>query len=332
MSLCVITPAFNEADNLPVLYRGLRAAADRFHIDWNWLVVDDHSGDATFDEARKLAVADQRVRAIRLARNVGSHVALRCGLDHCDAECAVVLAADMQDPPEVIPTLLEKWRAGAQMVWAVRARREGEKTSTLGFARLYYGLMRQVVGVKGIPATGADFFLLDRKVIEAVRRFPESNVSLLALLVWLGFRQESVLYVKQPRLHGRSGWSWGKKIKLVIDSVTAFTYLPIRCMSVVGVVVALIGFVYALVVLINGLLGHPTSGWTSLMIAVLVIGGIQMTMMGVLGEYVWRALDEARRRPRYIIEAAVGRHADALLPPTVPRDSGPGGPGADTET
>lgn len=266
--------------------------------------MDDHSRDDTFGVVAGIAQQDERVRAIRLARNSGSHTAITCGLRQARGDCAVVLAADLQDPPETLPALLAQWQAGAQVVWAVRARREGESASAVGFARLYYLIMRRLVGMQEMPASGADFFLLDRRVLDAFRQFRESNVSILALLTWMGFRQASITYEKQARLHGRSGWSLGKKFKRVVDSVTSFSYLPIRLMSLAGFVVAIIGFLYAAVVVVNALAGRPAQGWASLMVVVLV-GGVQMLMMGVLGEYLWRALDETRGRPRYLIELSL---------------------------
>lgn len=302
--LSIVTPAYNEARNLPVLYERLVQVIGGLAMEWEWIVVDDHSGDDTFAVAAGIAQRDGRVRAIRLARNSGSHTATSCGLHQARGDCAVVLAADLQDPPETLPALLDQWQAGNQVVWAVRARREGERASTVGFARLYYLIMRRLVGMQEMPASGADFFLLDRRVLDAFCQFNESNVSILALLTWMGFRQTSITYDKQARLHGQSGWSLGKKFKLVVDSVTSFSYLPIRLMSIVGFIVAIIGFLYAGVVVVNALAGRPPEGWASLMVVVLVVGGIQMLMMGVLGEYLWRALDEARGRPRYIIETS----------------------------
>jgi dolichol-phosphate mannosyltransferase len=218
----------------------------------------------------------------------------------------------LQDPPETLPALVAQWRAGAQVVWAVRARREGEKASTVGFARLYYFLMRRVVGLKEMSVTGADFFLLDRRVVDALRPFNETHVSIMALITWMGFRQASITYDKQARIHGHSGWSLDKKLKLALDSITSFSYLPIRLMSYLGFIVSVIGFLYAGVVISNALVGKPPQGWSSLMVVVLIVSGIQMLMMGVLGEYLWRALDEARRRPRYLIEATTEMNCDNL--------------------
>lgn len=298
----VVTPAYNEAANLPLLADRLTKALAGVGA-WQWIVVDDHSRDDTFEVAAGLAARDPRIKAVRFARNFGSHVAIACGIAEAEGEVVVVLAADLQDPPEVIPQLVEAWQGGAQIVWAVRGEREGERASTVGFARLYYWLMRRMVGLTEMPATGADFFLIDRRVADALNRFDESHASLFALLGWMGFRQTSITYDKQARVHGRSGWTLEKKLKLVVDSVTSFTYLPIRLMSYIGFVIAMIGFAYALWVVVNAIAGRPAEGWSSLMVAVLVVGGVQMLMMGVLGEYLWRALDEARRRPRFIVES-----------------------------
>ncbi|MDR7465404.1 MAG: glycosyltransferase family 2 protein [Armatimonadota bacterium] len=311
--LSVVTPAYNEAQNLPVLHGRLGQVMAGVPVDWEWVVVDDHSADGTFAVAAGIAERDPRVRAIRLARNFGAHTATKCGMDHARGDCAVLMAGDLQDPPEVLPRLLERWAGGAQVVWAERERREGERASTLAFARLYYLLMRHLVGIKEMPARGADCFLVDRRVLDALRGFHEHNASLLALITWMGFRQATISYAKQARLHGRSGWTLKKKLKLVVDSITSFSYFPIRAMSYLGFLTALAGFGYAGLVILNAFRGHPIEGWSSLMVVVLVFSGIQMLMMGVLGEYLWRALDEARRRPRYLIEAAVVRDLAADL-------------------
>jgi len=314
--LSVVTPAYNEEQNLPVLYARLCAVMAGLGDAWEWIVVDDHSGDGTFSVLEALAARDARVRGIRLARNSGSHTALMCGLHHARGASAVMLAADLQDPPEIIVKLVEKWQAGAQIVWAARQAREGEKATTVGAANLYYWIMRHFVGVKEIPAKGADVFLIDRVVIDALNLFREANVSVFALLTWMGFRQERIYYVKQARLHGQSGWSFEKKLKMVVDSVTSFTYLPIRLMSGLGFLTALAGAFYALFIIYKALRGEMIPGWSSLMVMMLFLGGIQMVMMGVLGEYLWRALDEARRRPRYLIERRTGTASVEMVPST----------------
>ena len=304
--LSVITPAYNEARNLPVMHQRLRAALEQTGMRWEWIIIDDASDDDTFAVAETIVATDGHVCALRFSRNFGSHIATICGLEHAGGDCAVIMASDLQDPPETIPTLLEQWRDGGHVVWAVRAQREGEARSTVTFSRFYFWMMRKLAGLKDMPATGADFVLLDRRVIDAVYQFREQNASFFALVTWMGFRQASIYYDKQARLHGRSGWTLRKKVKIVIDSLTSFSYLPIRWMSLTGFTISILGLFYAIWVIVNAILGSPAQGWSSLMVVVLVIGGGQMFMMGVLGEYVWRSLDESRRRPRYLIEGTAG--------------------------
>ena len=303
-TLSIVTPAFNEAENLPLLYERLANILDSLQLEWEWIIVDDHSQDRTFTVISQLTEKDERVYGVRLSRNFGSHTAITCGIYQAKGNGVVIMTADLQDPPETLPNLLEKWKAGAQVVWAVRREREGEKKSKVGFSRVYYMIMRKIIGLKELPSTGADFFLIDRGVADAFRQFNEKNVSIMALITWMGFRQDSIYYDKKERQFGSSGWDLKKKLKLVVDSITAFTYLPIRLMSYLGFLVALMGMVYGGVIIVNALKGNPVQGWSSLMLVVLVIGGFQMIMMGILGEYLWRSLDESRRRPPYLIEAS----------------------------
>jgi dolichol-phosphate mannosyltransferase len=304
--LTIVTPAFNEGENLPLLYPRIVDVLEKLGLRGEWIIVDDHSRDSTPQVTRALAARDARVRGLRLSRNFGSHAAIACGLDHAVGDAVVVMAADGQDPPEYIPDLVREWERGAQVVWAVREAREGERRSTVGSARLYYWLMRRTGALREMPATGADFLLLDGIAVDAVRRFHERHVSLLALILWMGFRQASIGYVKEARAQGRSGWTTSKRIKLFLDSVTGFTFFPIRLMSYIGFAVASLGFLYAAIVVVNALSGRLIQGWSSLMVVTLILGGLQMLMLGVLGEYLWRSLDEGRRRPRYLVESTVG--------------------------
>jgi len=298
----IIIPAFNEAENLPELYRRIQQAAEAMDCQWELILVDDHSKDGTFAAIKELSSQDPHVRGYRLSRNFGSHKAIVCGLENARGNCAAVMAADLQDPPEILGDMILRWQKGAQVVWAVREERQGESALNVGFARLYYFTMRHLLGMRELPPEGADCFLIDKLVIQALGEFKETHMSLFLLLTWLGFRQEKIGYVKQGRAKGRSGWTLAKKIKLVVDSVTAFSYLPIRLISLLGFLISLVGFIYAVIVIANVMVGHPAQGWSSMMVVILVFGGIQMLMMGLLGEYLWRALDESRRRPRYVIE------------------------------
>jgi dolichol-phosphate mannosyltransferase len=308
--ISIVTPAFNEAGNLPAFYERLLAAMREVGGDWEWIVVDDHSRDDTFAVIETLALRDARVRGFRLSRNSGSHVAITCGLHQVDSDAAVMMAADLQDPPETLATMVARWRQGAQVVWATRRVQPGE-ASHRGFAALYYWMMRRLVGMTAMPARGADFFLLDRVVVDAFRRFSERNVSVLALITWLGFRQQFVEYDKQPRLSGQSGWTLGRKIKLVVDSITSFSDFPIRLCTYAG----LLFLACSVVLVIVAVLLLPQLGGGVLLLLALIVGlaGLQLVALGIIGEYVWRALEESRRRPPYLIEAMAGGREAAKL-------------------
>jgi dolichol-phosphate mannosyltransferase len=308
--ISIVTPAFNEAANLPALYERLVAAMRDVGGDWEWIVVDDHSRDETFAVIEALALRDARVRGFRLSRNSGSHVAITCGLHQVDADAAVMMAADLQDPPETLASMVARWRQGAQVVWATRRARPGDPTHR-GFAALYYWMMRRLVGMTEMPVRGADFFLVDRVVVDAFRRFSERNVSVLALITWLGFRQEYVEYDKQPRLSGQSGWTLSRKIKLVVDSITSFSGFPIRLCTYVGLMFVMC----SLVLLLFAVALLPQLGGGVLLVLSLIVGlaGFQLVAIGIVGEYVWRALEETRRRPSYLIEAMAGQREAAKL-------------------
>jgi polyisoprenyl-phosphate glycosyltransferase len=303
-AVSIVVPCYNEASNIPVLYERLRKVLDSSGITWEIIAVDDHSRDKTFELLTSLSQRDQRVSIIRLARNVGSHIALMCGLEHSCGGAAVMIAGDLQDPPEIILRLLAKWRDGDQIVWAARSGDEDRTRTAHLFSRLYRSAMAKILD--NPTSAGSDLVLIDRIVVDAVTQHREANLSIFAILSWLGFRQGVISYTKEARKVGSSGWTLKKKIKLFIDSVTAFSYFPIRFMSMFGCIVALIGCIYAGVVIIDSFFGSPVEGWTSLMVVVLTMGGLQMAMLGVLGEYVWRNLDESRRRPRYNIQYMAG--------------------------
>ena len=311
--ISIVTPAFNEAENLRNLHARIVETMTALAVDWEWVVVDDHSRDETFAVLQRLAAADPRVRGVRLARNSGSHVAIACGLSLSDGDAVVMMAGDLQDPPETIGAMLERWRRGAQLVWAVRRSRPGGRTHA-GFAAIYYWIVRRVVGLREMPATGVDFFLADRRVVEAFRRLPERTTSVFTQLTWLGFRQEYVEYDKQARVAGRSGWTLARKIQLVIDSVTAFSSAPIRWCAYGGAALLLLG----LALLIPGIALLPELGGGILIVMAVFIGlsGVQLLAIATVGEYVWGALSEARRRPQFVVEAST---SDDLPETPLPR-------------
>ena len=305
--ISIITPAFNEAANLRSLHTRIVDAMTKLGVTWEWIVIDDHSRDETFAVLQQLSAGDPRVRGVRLARNSGSHVAIACGMHLAAGDAVIMMAGDLQDPPETIGAMLDRWSRGAQVVWAVRRSRPGDR-SHASLAAIYYWIVRRVVGLRDMPATGADFFLADRRVVDAFRAFPERTTSVFNQLTWIGFRQEYVEYDKQPRAAGASGWTLARKIRLVIDSVTAFSNAPLRWCAYIGAGM----LVVALALAVAGVALLPELGGGILLVLAVLFGvsGVQMLALATVGEYVWSALAEARRRPQYVIEVSTAETGD----------------------
>lgn len=317
MTVSVITAFLNEAENLDPLRNRLCATLQSIEDEWEVILVDDHSTDESLAIAKRWAEDDPRVMCLSLSRNCGAHAAVTAGLEHCTGECAVIMPADLQAPPEVIPDLLAKWREGHDVVWALRAGREGGAFGTRLLSWAYYHIMRRIA-LPEMPTAGADLLLMDRKVIDAYTATCEKNTSFSALVLWMGFRQTAIEYVKEARHSGRSKWTLAKKLKLFVDSMVSFSYVPIRLMSCMGLLFALLGFAYAAVVVVGRLVGWvtPGTGFAALMTVLLVGQGMMMTMLGVLGEYLWRTYDEARHRPWYIIQERFSRSLNESSPPS----------------
>ena len=301
--ISIIVPTYNEKDNLHLLYSRLVNVSNVIaNHRLEFIFVDDCSSDGTYRALLELAENDERVEIIRFSRNCGSHAAVSAGLQFCRGDAAVMIAADLQDPPEIIPDLISKWEKGFRVVWGVRNTREGEHFITLAFSRLFYFLMNHLTDIRQAP-TGADVFVVDRKVIEAFKQSPEKNTSIYMLIAWLGFSQTSIKYAKEKRYSGKSKWGMSKRLKLFFDSLISFSYIPLRVMIFSGFIISFIGLIYGAGIFIEAFLKKITvAGWTSLMIVILVMGGMQMIMMGMIGEYLWRTYDETRGRQKYVID------------------------------
>ena len=305
MKLSIVIPAYNEADNILSTLEKLAtvlAEASDLVTDHEILVIDDHSSDGTF--ALLAGHPDKRLRTFRLSRRSGSHTALRVGLDHAEGDAVLCMSADGQDAPEAIPEMLNKWRTGKHIVWALRRNRQDEPLLLRWTATLFYKILTFFGEVRSeIDLSRADFYLLDKKVVAAVTSCKERNTSLFGLIVWLGFAQDSVEYDRRQRTAGRSKWNFRSRMDLAKNWIIAFSGLPLRLITLTGSIVACLGFLYAMVILVRNLFyGSPMLGWPSVMTAILVLGGAQMIMLGIIGEYLWRNLDESRKRPIYFIE------------------------------
>jgi glycosyltransferase involved in cell wall biosynthesis len=305
LRLSIIIPLLNEAAGLEALHQRVAELAPRIGREIEMIFVDDGSTDESFEVLQRIRAADPRVKIIRLSRNFGSHSACLAGLEHTSGEHAVILAADLQDPPELVIDMLREAEKGRDVVWAFRETRH-DPTLTVLSSMAYNRLMRRIA-LPNFPPQGFDFVLVSRRVIEHLTRHTERNTSLFGQMLWLGFGQASIPYTRLRRRSGRSKWTLAKKVKLAIDSFVSFSYFPIRLMSVLGVASALLGVAYALFTVVRRLLNQvPVEGWASLMVVVLIVGGMQMVMLGIIGEYLWRTLDEARGRPPFVVIETAG--------------------------
>jgi glycosyltransferase involved in cell wall biosynthesis len=303
--ISIVVPVFNEEANIRPFHEALVAAIDAVEADFEIIFVDDGSSDETFSLIRELSERDRRVKALHFSRNFGSHPALTAGLRYAAGAAVVMISVDLQDPPGLIRTLIDRWREGFHVVWGVRETRD-DPWAKKTFASLFYALIRRIA-LPDYPRQGMDFGLLDRKVVEAFNSFQEANRIVPTLLVWAGFRQTQIPYHRSARRAGKTKWSFGKRIKAAIDIIVSFSYLPIRFMSYLGLMISVLSFAYALYLVVRKIffdLGGP--GWASTMVAVLFLGGLQLTMLGVLGEYIWRTTEQVRGRPLYIILDQVG--------------------------
>jgi dolichol-phosphate mannosyltransferase len=300
--LSLVVPVFHNEENLPDLVPALERATEG--LDVEFVFVDDGSRDRSWDWLVQWAAREPRLTAVKLSRNFGSFTACAAGLAHARGKAAVIISADLQDPPELIPEMVRQWHAGHEVVMAVRNRRE-EPWLQRALAGAYYRLMRRWA-LRDMPVGGFDFCLVDRKVIDTVTRVEERNTSLMGLILWTGYRRAEIPYTRRAREKGRSMWTLTKKLKYFADSLVAFSYVPIRLMQLVGILIALFGFAWAAVIVVLRLRNAiAIEGWSALMVVVLVLGGLQLVTLGVLGEYLWRTLDEAKRRPLYLVDRVV---------------------------
>jgi polyisoprenyl-phosphate glycosyltransferase len=298
----IVVPALNECDNVPaVLDRMVELGELHPSYDFELVLVDDGSSDGTADRAIADAPPGVPVTVVQLSRSFGSHQAITAGLRRTSGACAVVLGADIQEPPELIAEFLTNWEQGSDVVWGVRRTRVRSWRSELP-SKLFSYLFTKYADLADYPPEGPSGMLVDRAVLDELNRLEESNRNVMALVAWLGFHQTRVLYDQLPRQHGESRWTRRKMVKLAVDSLVQFSSMPLRACTFTGLGVAALGLVYATVLVVRALLGVATpSGWPTILVVVLVLGGIQLMVIGVMGEYLWRAVEETRRRPLYVV-------------------------------
>jgi polyisoprenyl-phosphate glycosyltransferase len=297
----IVVPIFNELENLPELHRRMNAVMAGLPGEWELVLVDDGSSDGSTEAIRQLAKQDQHVRPVIFARNFGHQVAITAGWDHARGEAVIIIDADLQDPPEVIPELIAKWKEGFQVVYAIRAEREGETWFKRLSALLFYRIIFRITDVK-IPVDTGDFRLMDRRVVEVLKKMPERHRFPRGMSAWVGFKQVGVPYKRAARFAGVTKYPFKKMLKLALNAITGFSYFPLQLATYFGFISAGAAAIAIPVVIIMRLMGSQFfEGQATTLIAVLFLGGVQLISLGVLGEYLGRVYDEAKGRPLYVI-------------------------------
>jgi polyisoprenyl-phosphate glycosyltransferase len=303
----IVVPVYHNASSLADLLIELQDVADKNPDDvFEFIFVDDGSGDNSFDILNTLSQSEPRMRIIKLSRNFGSNPAIMAGLSQAQGDAVAAIAADLQDPPALIHDMIQLWNDDKKVIIAARQDREDPFPTSL-LADTFYKLFRRYA-IKTMPERGFDFFLIDQQVCSLINDIQENNAYLMGLILWLGFDPHVLHYSRQAReeKYGQSMWTLTKKLKYFVDSFVAFSYFPIRMASGLGLLFSVLGLLYAVWVIVARLfLGIEAEGWASLMVVVLIAAGVQMLILGIIGEYMWRNLDETRRRPRFIIEKII---------------------------
>jgi dolichol-phosphate mannosyltransferase len=303
--ISVALPVFNEADNLDELKDRLVKALEGAGRTWEIVFVDDGSHDGSFEKMAEFARADRRIRALRFSRNFGHQMALTAGVDAARGRIVAVMDADLQDPPELLVDMLRKIDEGYEVVYAQRTKREGESAFKLWTAHVFYRLLKRWTNVD-IPVDVGDFRLMGPKAVAAFRSLRERHRFIRGMTAWVGFRQVGVPYVRPPRTRGETKFPLRKMLRFALDGLTSFSHVPLQLATWLGFLVSAFSFLYILVVLGLWILRINVPGWTTLMVFVLLLGGVQLMVIGVLGEYLGRVYDEVKGRPLYLVAEEVG--------------------------
>ncbi|WP_431811493.1 glycosyltransferase family 2 protein [Lysinibacillus sp. FW12] len=298
----ILVPIYFNELNIPYTVPRLQSLTELFpSYDLEFVFVDDGSKDDSLKLLLEERKKDARIKVIKLSKNYGSMQAIQAGLNYVSGDCVGIISADLQDPPELFKDMIKCWERGKKVVMATRTDRE-ESFSQKLFSNTYYYLMDRFA-IKGYPKGGFDFVLIDKQVVQELVLISEKNTNIMSLIFSLGHDQDFIPYIRQERKHGKSRWTLSKKIKLFVDSFVSFSYAPIRFMTGIGFTVALLSFIYALFTIVAYIAGYvAVQGWTTIVALITLLQGIIMMMLGIIGEYLWRILDETRKKPGFIVD------------------------------
>ncbi len=307
-NISIVIPCFNEENNIKNTYIELKKIINSIKkYQFDLLFIDDGSTDSTFTNIKKLAKKDRKIKCVKLSRNFGSHISISAGFEHVtNSHAAILITADLQEPPEIILKLIEKWESGIEIVWTVRKQRKQSLLSKT-FSKIFYSLFIKYSILKKYPKDGSSaFWLVDKKIISNLNKFKETNRMLNGIISWMGFKQDVIFYNQKKRIHGKSSYNFFSLLKLAIDSFVSFSSFPIRIITYVGLSLSLFSFIYSIILIFEKFIyGINIPGYTSLMVIILILGGVQLMTLGILGEYIWRGVDESRNRPLYIVSELV---------------------------
>ncbi|HUO05323.1 MAG TPA: glycosyltransferase family 2 protein [Candidatus Binataceae bacterium] len=317
--ITIVTAVFNEEDSLPLYEKTVREVLlSRTDYDFSVLFVDDGSRDRSWEIISEICHRDPRFKAVRFSRNFGEHIADTAGLTYAEGDAVAILACDLQDPPEVILAFLEKWRAGARIVWGRRRTRDDPGWRKLT-SRLFLKMFRRFAMPPGSKVVTGGFLLADRLVLDSFKQFDERNRMIFALMAWTGFQQDVVDYDRRGRMAGVSGWTFAKMIKSMYDTFIGFSFLPVRVMTLLGITMFGLTTLLAVYMVAQWSTGHPAPGWTSIMLAMVLLFGVQFFLMGMVGEYLYRIYTEVMHRPLYLVSDSIG-FSDAKSAPLRERE------------
>jgi glycosyltransferase involved in cell wall biosynthesis len=298
----IVTPVFNEVEVIELFYdrvRKVMAALDS--MAYELIFVDDGSMDRSYEKLVALANSDADTKIIKFSRNFGHQIAITAGIDLAKGDAVIVMDADLQDPPEVIKTFIEKWQEGYDVVYGVRAKRDGESKMKLFTAAAFYRLLQCIIKLD-IPVDVGDFRLMSRRVVEHLKELKEKDRFVRGLVSWVGFKQTGVPYLRDKRLAGETKFPYRKMIKFALDGITSFSDVPLKLATWLGYITSLLALLYACSVFVQKALGYTVQGWATMMVAMLFLGGVQLISLGIIGQYVGRIFNECKQRPLYIID------------------------------
>lgn len=301
-NLQIIVPVFNEQEVVDLFYEKMKQILVTCDVQWTILFVDDGSTDGTVQHIEFLRHKDDRVGYISLSRNFGKEYALTAGLDHADADVVVVIDVDLQDPPELIPLMLDEWHKGFDVVYATRKAREGETFIKKATASWFYKVINKMSNIS-IPKDTGDYRLMDIKAVKAINKLRESNRFMKGIFAWVGYKQKAIYFDRKERAAGTTKFNFRKLFSFAVDGITSFSYVPLRFATWIGTVVALLSFAYGIKVIVKALIfGGDPQGYPTMMVVILFLGGIQLMALGIIGEYLGRLFEENKQRPLYLID------------------------------